>query len=795
MINIFISYSHKDEEWKKKVVEHLTILQRQCLAKIWDDGKIRVGDDWNPEIEKALDTADVAVFLISNNFLISEFIRNTEVPRLLERKRQENIRLIPLLVSPCCWQAEPWLTELQHHPKGERCLSQEPDHQVDSDLASFAMAIRAMALAGPPSEMESRNEKVRNVPGPGGLDKAGRCYYFEIKKSDAGFQGVFHHGQALNRRPFNVKLDKDAIVDIPGAKRGLEDLAKAFIHYARFGNDDIFSREVQSAAGEYLYKEIFGDIHPAELKGDPDDRVELRIMAEDEHIMGLPWSILAYGGVFLMTSGWRISMASTTRLMNCKLTESPKIVIIAPEPAGMEKTRADSHLEDLEFRLSAHNQRFSTGYNIKVVASWEHFRDALYTFQPQIIYFYGHHVQRENRTCLVFSTPGAQKPEEHSLEAFAKCLHDVGDPPRMVYLNFSAGSMKGALDASRYLGGFIPVIITNHHDTDIEIAQSQALKFWTRVLLDGQPPNVATAAIPGGLAEIDRKFADARWLTPMVHCQYRNWEYKPPRRENPLVHDPHWRLNLDRLAQFGSIFLQTKAVLRSQRPPMLVYLWYGREGQGVELFHQRIKVEFQNEFKNRSQFKEIRPDWPLELDNPRRSFQDMMREAFEVPLFNDIPSKIRSYTKGASDRQALIYIRHEPLRSKILFNPTNLKKYLDWLNKEFTSLFKRGRHALAAISFIDDNPAKFKKSFIEEEDLDDVAFSNIVFRHLDEMKRLRQGDLSDFLQTNNIRLPKGATKRVLAEILDRTKGHYEQTIEELNRLVKRALDLPEDEYE
>ncbi len=92
-MNLFISYSHKDEEWKDRVVGHLNILQQEGVLAIWNDRKIIVGDEWDPEIEAAINKADGAILLISINFLNSEYIRKKEIPCLLEKKE-------PCLVAP-----------------------------------------------------------------------------------------------------------------------------------------------------------------------------------------------------------------------------------------------------------------------------------------------------------------------------------------------------------------------------------------------------------------------------------------------------------------------------------------------------------------------------------------------------------------------------------------------------------------------------------------------------------------------------------------------------------------------
>ncbi len=90
MSNIFISYSHKDEEWKDKLVTHLRVLEIEGSCTLWDDRKIKVGNDWFPEIEKALNEAQIVIMLITANFLTSNFIRKEEVPRISSTASTQN---------------------------------------------------------------------------------------------------------------------------------------------------------------------------------------------------------------------------------------------------------------------------------------------------------------------------------------------------------------------------------------------------------------------------------------------------------------------------------------------------------------------------------------------------------------------------------------------------------------------------------------------------------------------------------------------------------------------------------
>jgi hypothetical protein len=86
---VFISYSHQhqDERWKDALVRQLGVLEREGLLATWHDGLIEPGADWLAAIETAMAEAQVAVFIVSAYFLNSEFVRNKEIPALLERRR------------------------------------------------------------------------------------------------------------------------------------------------------------------------------------------------------------------------------------------------------------------------------------------------------------------------------------------------------------------------------------------------------------------------------------------------------------------------------------------------------------------------------------------------------------------------------------------------------------------------------------------------------------------------------------------------------------------------------------
>ena len=135
---VFVSYSHADEPWKDRLLRHLRPLDEAQRVSTWDDRRIDPGAEWYEEIRRAMARAAVAICLVSDRFLASDFCQGEEVAYLLERRERGGMLLVPLLVRACDWDRVHWLKPLQMLPRDGRTLEGDHGDDPDSVLAELA---------------------------------------------------------------------------------------------------------------------------------------------------------------------------------------------------------------------------------------------------------------------------------------------------------------------------------------------------------------------------------------------------------------------------------------------------------------------------------------------------------------------------------------------------------------------------------------------------------------------------------------------------------------------------------
>lgn len=145
-IKVFISYSHKDEEYKDELNKHLKPYETQKIIEIWDDRDILPSQDWHKEINERLKAAHVILYLVSSDFMASDYINNVELSKAMDRHAKGEQALVPIIIRPSNLSMLN-IAKFQATPKNAKAISTWADQDeawmdVISSLSKLFTAIK-----------------------------------------------------------------------------------------------------------------------------------------------------------------------------------------------------------------------------------------------------------------------------------------------------------------------------------------------------------------------------------------------------------------------------------------------------------------------------------------------------------------------------------------------------------------------------------------------------------------------------------------------------------------------------
>lgn len=159
VVHVFVSYAREDRRWvdpehRYNLVPFLAESLRRYKVAFWFDKELKPGDEFKRHIESQIDQSQIALLIVSQSFLNSEFIENREMPRIAERARQGKMVVVPVLVEPCDWSEYPFLADRQMVPSSPLI------DYTDND-AKWAK-IRFQILDG----LKAQVKRIRETPRP-----------------------------------------------------------------------------------------------------------------------------------------------------------------------------------------------------------------------------------------------------------------------------------------------------------------------------------------------------------------------------------------------------------------------------------------------------------------------------------------------------------------------------------------------------------------------------------------------------------------------------------------------------
>ena len=192
VVKVFVSYSHQDDEYLAgdSLLGFLKGLEKDGIS-FWTDREIRPGEPWDQVIKDRLQGADIALVLVSQGLLDSDYCQNVEIEGFLSRKTH----LFPVILSPCDWRRHAWLADRQFLPRGDRTIE---EHYQDSGkrkrlfleirefLRERAEAIRATRPVSPEPKPSSPGPLPRGAAAYSGRAKLAFCERSGRRLEEAG---------------------------------------------------------------------------------------------------------------------------------------------------------------------------------------------------------------------------------------------------------------------------------------------------------------------------------------------------------------------------------------------------------------------------------------------------------------------------------------------------------------------------------------------------------------------------------------------------------------------------------
>jgi TIR domain len=158
-LRVFLSSAPADQEPKERLWRHLQHQIRRGAVDLVSSSDVGPGEDWRAAIAVAMTQADVAVVLLSADYLASDHIMDAELPALLDRRDAGSVEVIPVLLRPCVWEDVPRLGALFTPPGGDALV---PSSEREQDAFWTALAKH---LTGARTEAPGEAERGEAEPG------------------------------------------------------------------------------------------------------------------------------------------------------------------------------------------------------------------------------------------------------------------------------------------------------------------------------------------------------------------------------------------------------------------------------------------------------------------------------------------------------------------------------------------------------------------------------------------------------------------------------------------------------
>jgi hypothetical protein len=212
-INVFLSYSHRDEVLRDQLAAHLKPLEYEGIIRPWYDRRIIAGKDLHAEIQSELELAQVILLLISSDFIASDYCWGKEMLRAMEKHEQGSACVVPIILRPVDWTSCPF-GKLAALPRDGKPVTSW--NNADEALVNVTKSLRVLAAnlsvpALPAPNRQGRDDPTDSPPGVLGAPTESASISLTYSPPDLA---ILTWGSGARRFRFDLIIDGVRVADI-----------------------------------------------------------------------------------------------------------------------------------------------------------------------------------------------------------------------------------------------------------------------------------------------------------------------------------------------------------------------------------------------------------------------------------------------------------------------------------------------------------------------------------------------------------------------------------------------------
>ncbi len=134
-------YARRDKILRDRLEDHLSSLKYRGLITAWHDQELLPDEEATPQFEQYVHAAHIVLLLVSS-YAMASYFGSKQIQRVMERLRQQEIDVIPILLRPVLLKGAPF-AELRMLPSNGKPVVQWRDR--DSAFVEVAYGIEKVA--------------------------------------------------------------------------------------------------------------------------------------------------------------------------------------------------------------------------------------------------------------------------------------------------------------------------------------------------------------------------------------------------------------------------------------------------------------------------------------------------------------------------------------------------------------------------------------------------------------------------------------------------------------------------